>query len=77
MGHFFHQGGAKRGIFQHLGGGQGGRWLGGGVLGARGGRLPQVPPSVRTPLPFLICMLCNINIIRFDIMTVSLTILIK
>ena len=38
------RGGAKWGIFQHLGGAGGAFWS----LG--GGRLPQMPPSVRTPL---------------------------
>ena len=50
MGHFCSRGGGKKGHFSTFRVGQGGRWLGGGVLGARGGRLPQTPPSVRTPL---------------------------
>ena len=53
-GHFCWPGGGKMGHFSTFRVGQGEQWLvggaGGGVLVARGGRLPQMPPSVRTPL---------------------------
>ncbi len=75
MGHFCSPGGGKKGHFSTFRVGQGGRWLGGGVLGARGGAIaPNAPFGSHATDIDHVCLpksITFINIFSFSVLSPS------